>query len=124
MTRSGDTKHSLLLIVDDWEALERYEERLSPRFTMVEGWPMAKEGLHRAREGGWSAILLDLVFEDVTPAEAVTILKQDPLTSGVPLIVIGSREELERLPLAERDQRIFRPFQWPQLEGVCSALSG
>jgi hypothetical protein len=113
---------SLLMIVDDWEALERYEERLSPGFSAVEGWPMAKEGLARARECSWGAILLDLVFEDVTPAEAVAVLKQDPLTSGVPLIVVGSREELEGLSLHERDQRVFRPFEWPRLEQACTAV--
>ena len=31
---------SLLLIVDDWEALERYEERLSSHFTELEACPM------------------------------------------------------------------------------------
>jgi CheY-like chemotaxis protein len=113
---SGAEGSSLLMIVDDWEALERYEERLSASFTEAEGWPMAKEGLERARERRWGMILLDLVFEDVTPGEAVAALKRDPQTSGVPLVVVGSRDELEPLALSDRDQRIHRPFEWSDLE--------
>jgi len=120
---SNGRDSSLLMIVDDWEALERYEERLSSRFSDVEGWPMAKEGLGRARERHWGMILLDLVFEDVTPVEAVATLKQDPLTSEVPLLVVGSREELEHLPLSKRDQRIYRPFEWSDLERLCPPVS-
>jgi CheY-like chemotaxis protein len=111
------------MIVDDWEALERYEERLASRFSEAEGWPMAKEGLERARERRWGMILLDLTFEDVTPCDAVASLKQDPRTSEVPLLVVGAREELEVLPLSARDQRIYRPFEWRDLEQLCPVVS-
>lgn len=106
---------NLLLIVDDWEALERYEEKLSPLASEIEACPMPREGLARAWEKPWSAILLDLVLEDVTPQEALDQLKSHPLTESVPLVVVGSPEELEGLRLSERDLAMARPFEWEVL---------
>lgn len=106
---------ALLLIVDDWEALERYEDRLSAHFSEVEACPMAKEGLERARERHWDRILIDLVLEDVTPAEAVARLKKDPRSSRVPLVVVGAAEELADLHLDFPDRRVHRPFEWAAL---------
>jgi CheY-like chemotaxis protein len=122
MTRSSDTKSSLLLIVDDWEALERYEERFASGFDELEACPMPKEGLLRARDRSWSVILLDLTLEDVTPREAMAFLKSDSRTSTVPLVVVGSSEELLDLELLPSDRKVFRPFDWRILAEVVAEL--
>ena len=76
---------------------------------------MTKEGLERAWERPWDRILLDLVLEDMTPAEAVLALKVNPLSDTVPLVVVGSPAEIHELPLSPNDLRIVRPFEWEEL---------
>ena len=115
---------SLLLIVDDWEALERYEEKLQPYFDEIEACPMPKEGIERAWEKPWSQILLDLVLEDMTPAEAVGALRGNPLTEPTPLVLVGDTAELESIALREKDLKITRPFEWSALiQQVCGSTS-
>lgn len=82
------TKRKLLLIVDDWELLERYEERLSSGFAVLCA-PLGSEGIRMAREDRPDAIVLNLTFENMTVAEACALLRADPLTSRIPILAVG-----------------------------------
>jgi len=58
----------LLLIVDDWERLERLEERFIADFEVLCA-PFGSEGLRLADEELPDVILIDLSFEDMTVEE-------------------------------------------------------
>jgi DNA-binding response OmpR family regulator len=58
----------LLLIVDDWERLERLEERLMPDYEVFCA-PFGSEGLRLADEELPHVIVIDLSFEDMTVEE-------------------------------------------------------
>ena len=101
---------SLLIIVDDWEALDIYENAIAPHFELT-AFPMAKEGLEWATQHRPDRILLDLTFPDVTPQEALTSLKSSELTRKIPVLVIG--ETTESCP--DADLALPRPFEMSEL---------
>jgi CheY-like chemotaxis protein len=82
------TQQKLLLIVDDWELLERYEEQLSHEFEVFCA-PFGPEGIQIARETAPDAILLHLTFENMTNREARDILSGDPLTRDISILEIS-----------------------------------
>jgi two-component system cell cycle response regulator len=108
----------LLLIVDDWEALEVYEDRLKNYFRIYSA-AFGSEGIRLAQELPVDRILIDLTFEDMDAAEACEKLRTHPKTKGIPLTVIVSEDEkafekAEMFPLPA-DQFYRRPFPFEQL---------
>jgi DNA-binding NtrC family response regulator len=75
-----------LLIVDDWEALERYEEMLSADFE-VECAPFFSTGLEFLQSKTVDVILLDLTVEHVSQEEGQALLESMDLKSS--LVVVG-----------------------------------
>jgi CheY-like chemotaxis protein len=109
---------SLLLIVDDWEALEVYEDRLKNVFR-IHSAVFGKEGVQLAREISVDRILIDLTFEDMHASEACEELRAHPKTRKIPLTVIFNQEEkpFEKegvFPLPF-DQFHSRPYPFDQL---------
>ena len=101
----------LLLIVDDWEALEVYEGRFLPHFEVICA-PFGSEGIRIAEEMKPDLILLDLVFEDMSPEEGLESLKSNPLTQSIPVFVIVET------PLESPAPRVVsfsRPYDFSEL---------
>jgi len=107
---------SVLLIVDDWEALERYEERLASISTEIEACPLSKEGLRRSGAQEWDWVLLDLTSEDLTLEEAC---RGRLAQNSSRWFLVGSEEEFSRLRSLElvrpQDGTLTRPFDWQNL---------
>jgi len=78
---------TLLLIVDDWEALEVYETRLGPHFRILTA-AFGSEGLRVAQEQRPELIFIDLTMEDMHASEACESLRSMPETRAIPLILI------------------------------------
>ena len=106
----------LLLVVDDWEALERYEDRLAPHFAATEAWPLGSEGLKRATEEAFDLILIDLTLEDLTPAEAEARLKSHPALGQPRVIYVGEPAELASIPGGGCVFKVLRPFGCAELQ--------
>ena len=105
----------LLLIVDDWEALEVYESRFTPHFE-VHGAPFGSEGVRVAQELKPDLILLDLVFEDMSPDEGVLALQSHSLTKEIPLVVIhDSPLNLSDGKLLAGVRAVARPYDFAEL---------
>jgi len=105
----------ILLVVDDWEALERYEDKLAPRSASVEAWPLGREGLKRAAEAEFDWILVDLILEDLTPTEAHAELGAHPPVGSPRLIYVGSPAEIQDIPEESGIKKLNRPFEWTTL---------
>ena len=83
-------KPYLLLIVDDWELLERYEERFSKAFE-VGCAPLGPEGVRMAQQRIPDLVLLDLTFENMTNEEARSALRSFPATRSIPIVAVGAQ---------------------------------
>lgn len=110
----------LLLVVDDWEALERYEDRLAPQFAETEAWPLGTEGLKRAAEQAFDLILIDLTLEDLSPSEACARLKAHPAQGNPRVIYVGSSADLEGIAEGAHVSKVLRPFDWTGLQHAIS----
>ncbi len=78
----------LLLIVDDWELLERYEERFMSTYEILCA-PLGPEGIRIAQEEIPDAVLLNLTFENMTNEEGCAALEADSRTRLIPLAIVG-----------------------------------
>lgn len=113
-------KKTILLIVDDWEAQERYEDHLAPHLEVTCA-PFAKTGLEcivRA-ESPFDFILVDLAMEDVSPLEFMQRYGRVKKSDRSQIVVIldeGGHDaaELNRL-LRKQGVLVPRPFQWTNL---------
>ena len=118
----GARSRNLLIVVDDWEALDVYEELLGSKFSLVSA-PFGSEGVRMARdlsnERRPDRILLDLTLEDMHASEACEKLRAREETRTIPVTVVLNAEE----PAFERpgvfplpgDQLLRRPYQPAQL---------
>jgi len=109
---------TLLLIVDDWEALEVYETRLSPHFRILTA-AFGSEGLRVAQEQRPELIFIDLTMEDMHASEACERLRAMPETRAIPLILILNENEkaVEKagvFPLPG-DRLVRRPYRLEEL---------
>lgn len=77
-------KPILLLIVDDWELLERFEERFIKNYIVLCA-PFGDIGVEMAQETSPHLIFLHLTFENRTNDEILAALSQDPRTKNIPV---------------------------------------
>lgn len=108
----------LLLIVDDWEALEVYENRLSPHFHLRSA-SFGSDGVRMALEFQPDRIFLDLTFEDMSTSEACLALRASSATRSIPITLVLSRDE-KTLDLAgvfplPGDRSVQRPYPFSEL---------
>ena len=77
---------TLLAVVDDWELLERIEERFSGTFRIL-GAPFGAYGLELARQEMPDVILARLGFENMTERELEAELKAEAPLREIPLLL-------------------------------------
>lgn len=105
----------VLLIVDDWEALEVYENRLQTHFEIMTA-PFGSDGMRQAEESAPDVIFVDLVFEDMTPSEALLALQSNLKTKIIPTVLVdGPGGKLENQNLPQRIVVFKRPFSFEEL---------
>ncbi len=105
----------LLLIADDWEANERYEERLSPHFELLSAL-FGSDGVRMAAEEHPDVILLDLTMEDMTPEEGCAALDRNAASRDIPRIVIADGN-------VRATKKFARPYQFEELIGVLRTIT-
>ena len=103
-----------LLVDDDPDLLALM--RLTLEFTA--GWEVfgassAAAGLEMARELVPDVVLVDLMMPEVDGYEFCRRFKSDPMTAGVPLILLTARTELDKARLAGAGVAgvLFKPFE-------------
>ncbi len=114
----------VLLIVDDWEALEVYENRFARAGFDVHGASFGAYGIDQAVELRPDHIFIDLTFEDMHAQEACAELRQREDTRQIPITVVLNAGEAEltlpgRFPLVG-DRVLRRPFD---IASVTESLS-
>jgi DNA-binding response OmpR family regulator len=83
----------IVLIVDDWERLERIEDRLRVRFEVF-GAPFGAMGVQVAVDETPDLILIDLEFEDMNEEEALALIRAQKSLQKVPVFVISNSQSL------------------------------
>lgn len=94
-----EDKKKILIIEDEKFLLEMYDMRLTAAgfevITALEG----KEGLHLAVEKKPDLIILDIVLPEISGYEILRMLKKDPDTEDITVLVfsnLGQEEEIQK----------------------------
>ncbi|MGB1013024.1 MAG: response regulator [Nannocystaceae bacterium] len=124
--RSSLTDDNLILVIDDDDAVHNVVQRL----LTAEGYQLASarsghEGLRMARELQPGMIILDVVMPDLDGWETLKLLKADPITSSIPVMLLTMLSDqargfslgadayfvkpVERGPLLRRIKKILTP---------------
>jgi DNA-binding response OmpR family regulator len=107
----------LILIVEDEPSIgELLLEILSDEGYRVEWRPDAESGLQSARDFRPDLVLLNLALPGMSGQEALRLLKADPATASLPVVVLSALTA--RLTPAEREQVVGvldKPFELSQL---------
>jgi CheY-like chemotaxis protein len=92
-----EEKKKLLAIVDDWERLERYEDRLHHLFDFHSS-PFGGHGVEMAIEHRPDIIILDLEFEDMNEQEALSLIRAQDSLQHAQIILVTNSETLTASP--------------------------
>lgn len=119
-------KDKKLLLVDDVELFLAMEKSiLSRRAFEIHTAQSGQEALEKARSVQPDMILLDLNMPDMNGDEVCSVLKSDPETSDIPIIIVTSEKEtgaLERCVDAGADKFFFKPFHGESLLAAVEEL--
>jgi len=102
---TGQSRVPGALIIDD-DDMARYvlKRLLSQLHCVITEMPNGKDGLQAARELRPEIVFLDLNMPNMSGAEVLVRLKEDPVTANIPVVVVTSKilEPAERAQLERR----------------------
>ncbi len=106
-------RYQVLVVEDEEDILELIRYNLAKEGYAVEGVMSGEEALSIARVRPPDLVLLDLMLPGIDGLEVCRILKRDPQTNGIPVIMITARgEELDVVTGLEvgADDYLTKPF--------------
>ncbi|MBQ3792090.1 MAG: EAL domain-containing protein, partial [Clostridia bacterium] len=115
-------KKQILIVEDEWINRELLRAMLEDEYEIL----VAEDGdgalsVVREKKETLSLILLDLIMPDMNGKEVLRILKEDPTTQSIPVIVLTADQaaEVESLDLGAVD---FIPKPYPQREVILARV--
>ena len=106
-------KNVILVIEDEIDILELITFNLERESYIVRSAKNGERGLDLAREGNVNLILLDLMLPGIHGLDALRVLKTDPKTNKIPIIIIsalGQEEDIVKGLETGADDYICKPF--------------
>lgn len=89
MSNTQDPKKpKVLLVEDDWMLRDIYEEQLKTEGFLVESASNGEEGITKVTSCMPDVVLLDLLLPKLSGFEFIDIVKKNPATSKIPIIVL------------------------------------
>jgi CheY-like chemotaxis protein len=125
-----DTTHKRILLVEDDRFLRRAcEAGLRQRGFTVLMAVDGEEALQKARAEVPDLILLDLIMPKIHGFEVLRLLKQDPVTASIPVIVmsnLGQDGDIQQAMAAGAIGYLIKTNLWPRdiVKHVEAALAG
>ena len=113
MVSKSHVRSKILVVDDEPEAVELVEFNLKQAgFTVVTAAD-GTEALNKARANSPNLIVLDLMLPEISGLEVCKMLRRDPATAGVPIIMLTAKAaEIDRVLGLElgADDYITKPF--------------
>ncbi len=92
LTVTNQSKIRLLLIDDDASLHELLDEELTPLGYTIASAYNGESGFAAAKENAPDVIILDLMMPGMSGFEVASLLKDDPSTAAIPILVLTSKE--------------------------------
>lgn len=115
---SMEPKQRILVVDDEEDILRLVSYNLKKEGYSVEEARAGDEALRMIRERPYQLIVLDLMLPELSGMEVCRILKKDPETAGVPIIMLTARsDEMDKVTGLETgaDDYITKPFSIREL---------
>jgi DNA-binding response OmpR family regulator len=113
MVSKSRVKSKILVVDDEPEAVELVEFNLKQAGFIVTTAADGAEALNKARATSPNLIVLDLMLPEISGLEVCKMLRRDPATAGVPIVMLTAKAaEIDRVLGLElgADDYITRPF--------------
>lgn len=113
-----EPKQRILVVDDEQDILQLVSYNLKKEGFLIEEARSGDEALRMVRERPYQLVLLDLMLPGLSGMEVCRILKKDPETAGVPIIMLTARsEEMDKVMGLETgaDDYITKPFSVREL---------
>jgi DNA-binding response OmpR family regulator len=112
------TKKTILVVDDEPDALELIEFNLRKNGYEVTTSGDGEEAMHKARALRPALIVLDVMLPGLSGLEICKLLKREPATAGIPIIMVTAKAaEIDRLLGLElgADDYLTKPFSTREL---------
>jgi CheY-like chemotaxis protein len=123
MTKS----HSILVVDDDPEIVTLLSTRLGKRGYKISTASDGTQALAIVKRDKPDLVLLDVMMPGKSGWEVARMLKQDPVTQDVKIVMvtaIGEKTNEITAPIYGADAHIDKPFEFDKLERVIHQLLG
>jgi DNA-binding response OmpR family regulator len=113
MLHSGSVRSKILVVDDEPEAVELLEFNLKQAGFEVVTASDGAEALKKARSSLPGLILLDLMLPEVDGLEVCKMLRRDPATAAIPIVMVTAKaSEIDRILGLElgADDYVTKPF--------------
>lgn len=122
-----DLKGTILIVEDTPSEMELMSHYLRESGCTVMGAVTAQEGMSKAESHPPDVIITDVVMPGMSGFELCRSLKQNPATSGVPVVICTSKsQEIDRLWGMRQgaDMYLTKPYTREQLVRAVMAVMG
>ena len=120
----GDLKH-ILVIDDEADLVELVIYNLKKEGFSVDSASDGETALKKVRKGTYDLLILDLMLPGIQGTELCRILRNDPKTSSVPIIMLTAKaEEVDKIVGLEigADDYVTKPFSPRELVARVKAV--
>ncbi len=120
----GISKH-ILVVDDEADLVELVSYNLKKEGFIVDSVPDGEAALKKIRKGRYDLIILDLMLPGIQGMEICRILRNDPKTSSLPIIMLTAKgEEVDKILGLEigADDYITKPFSPRELVARVKAV--
>ena len=118
-------KFKVLVVDDEPDLVELVSYNLSREGFAVESAAEGAEALSKIRKNNYDLIILDLMLPGIQGMELCRILRKDPATAGLPVIMLTAKgEELDKVLGLEigADDYVTKPFSPRELIARAKAV--
>jgi phosphate regulon transcriptional regulator PhoB len=115
----------ILVVDDEPDLVELVSYNLTKEGFDVSSASDGEEALRKIREGGFDLLILDLMLPGIQGMELCRMLRKDPKTEGLPIIMVTAKgEEVDRVLGLEigADDYIAKPFSPRELTARVKAV--
>jgi two-component system, chemotaxis family, chemotaxis protein CheY len=116
-----------VLVVDDSATVrQQVATALSQAGFQVVEASDGSQGLNRAKQGGIDCVISDVNMPIMNGIEMVTLIKQDPILSSTPVVMLtteGSKELIAKAKQAGASGWIVKPFKAEMLVAAVRKLT-
>ena len=110
------TSQKTILIVDDEPDIRNLlRQEISEAGFLVKEAINGKEGIERIRQAQPDLVILDIMMPEMNGFDVAAILKNDPATKHIPIIVVSITDDKKRIAQLGIDRYLTKPIDINQL---------